>query len=103
MDVVDFVVYLYFRFILADLLNYFRQNNIKFGMVVDFINIYRYYDGKVCMIKFKINFDIGVGYFKRQFINKYYCKMFFIYVVLDNFINVGIIVSNDLNLLVLFN
>lgn len=103
MDVADFVAYLYFRFTPADLLNHFRQNNIKLGMVVDFTNTYRYYDGKVCMIKLKTNFDISVGYFKRQLISKYHCKMFLIHVASDNSTNAGITVSNDLNSLALSN
>ena len=33
-----------------DLLNHLRQNNIKLGMVVDFTNTNRYYDGRVLKI-----------------------------------------------------
>ena len=42
-----------------DLLNHFRQNNIKLGMVVDFTNTNRYYDGRVCKIKDKFSIDIS--------------------------------------------
>ena len=68
MLLISFVTYLYFRFTPIDLLNHFRQNNIKLGMVVDFTNTYRYYDGRVCKIKDK--FDISIGYIKFQLINK---------------------------------
>lgn len=34
-----------------DLLNQLRQNNVKLGMVVDFTNTNRYYDGRVRKIK----------------------------------------------------
>lgn len=52
------------RFTPADLLNHFRQNNIKLGMVVDFTNTYRYYDGK------ELQAGSGIGYCKIKCVGK---------------------------------